>query len=60
MAVDADLYLCTHEGEIFKKLDAQDPIGLVVVTGLTTSLVANDRELAVARVRSALDLLSDY
>lgn len=60
VAVDADLYLCTHEGEIFKKLDPKDPIGLVVVTGLTSSLVANDRALAVQRVRSALDLLSDY
>jgi len=60
VAVDSDLYLCTHEGELFKKLEADDPIGLIVINGLTASLVANDRKLAVERIRSALDLLASY
>ncbi len=60
VAVDADLYLCTHEGEMFKKLEADDPIGLIVINGLTSSLVANDRKLAVERVQSALGLLANY
>jgi cell division protein FtsQ len=60
VAVDADLYLCTPEGELFKKLEADDPIGLIVITGLTSSLVANDRKLAVSRVRSALELMAQY
>ncbi len=60
VAVDADLYLCNHEGEIFKKLEPQDPHDLIVITGLTSSLVANDRNTAVKRVKEALGLLSDY
>ncbi|MCL2824656.1 MAG: FtsQ-type POTRA domain-containing protein, partial [Polyangiaceae bacterium] len=60
VAVDADLYLCTPEGELFKKLEVGDPIGLVVVSGVTASLVANDRKLAVSRIRSALELVGQY
>lgn len=60
VAVDADLYLCTHEGELFKKLDPDDPIGLVVISGLTGAQVANDRKSAISRVRSALELLGQY
>ncbi len=60
VAVDADLYLCTPDGELFKKLEADDPIGLVVISGLTASLVANDRKLAVSRVKSALELMGHY
>lgn len=60
VAVDGDLYLCTHEGELFKKLETDDPIGLVVISGLTSSQVASDRNLAVARVRTALELLANY
>jgi cell division protein FtsQ len=60
VSVDADLYLCTHEGEIFKKLEKDDPIGLVVISGLTGAQVASDRKMAVGRVRSALELLEQY
>lgn len=60
VAVDADLYLCTHEGELFKKLETDDPIGLVVISGLTGAQVANDRKSAISRVRSALELLGQY
>jgi len=60
VAVDADLYLCTPDGELFKKLEADDPIGLVVITGMTASLISDDRKLAVSRVRSALELVGQY
>jgi len=60
VSVDADLYLCTPEGEMFKKLEADDPIGLVVISGLTASLVSSDRKLAVSRVRTALELMGHY
>ncbi|PIE05755.1 MAG: cell division protein [Sorangium cellulosum] len=60
VVVDADLYLCTHEGEIFKKLESDDPSGLVVINGLTSALVAHDRKLATERIQGALQLLSNY
>jgi cell division protein FtsQ len=60
VAVGPELYLCTHEGELFKRLEPGDPSKLVVITGLTTEQVAHDRAGAIRRIRSALDLLLDY
>ena len=60
VAVDADLYLCTHEGDIFKRVEAEDPSDLVVITGLSAAQVATDRTLAIKRIRTALELLSSY
>lgn len=60
VAVDADLYLCTAQGELFKKLELEDPSDLVVISGITALQVAADRKIAQARVRGALDLLTQY
>ncbi|MCU0693925.1 MAG: FtsQ-type POTRA domain-containing protein [Polyangiaceae bacterium] len=60
VAVGADLYLCTHEGEIFKRLEAGDPGELVVVTGLMPEHLSSNRGRAIERVRLALRLLADY
>lgn len=60
VAVDADLYLCTAQGELFKKLELDDPSDLVVISGITASQIAADRNVMQARVRSALELLSQY
>jgi cell division protein FtsQ len=60
VSVGGDLVLCTHEGELFKRLEPGDPSSLVVITGLEPEQVAADRPAAVRRVRAALELLSDY
>ena len=60
VAVDADLYLCTPQGELFKKLDMEDPAGLIVISGLTAAQVAADKHVVTARIRSALELLANY
>ena len=60
VTVGSDLYLCTHEGELFKRLEAGDPSALSVITGLTADQLAQDRPAAIRRVRDALDLAADY
>lgn len=60
VVVGSDLYLCTHDGEIFKRVEPGDPSGVVVITGLRPEQLALDRGAAVRRVRSALDLLAEY
>jgi cell division protein FtsQ len=60
VAVGSELYLCTHEGEIFKRLEAGDPSTLVVITGLTPDDLGKDRPGANRRIRAALDLMMDY
>lgn len=54
-------YVCTHEGDIFKKAEPSDPLSeAVVITGLTTDEIDKDRAAVMRRVRGALDLLSEY
>ena len=60
VAVGTELYLCTHEGELFKRLEPGDPSQLVVVTGLTAEQVSQDRPGSIRRIRAALELLTDY
>ncbi len=60
VAIGSELYLCTHEGELFKQLEPGDPSQLVVISGLTPEQVAQDRPAVVRRIRGALDLLADY
>jgi cell division protein FtsQ len=60
VVVGSELYLCTHDGELFKRVEPGDPTNLVVISGLTADQVANDRPGSVRRIRTALDLMMDY
>jgi cell division protein FtsQ len=60
VAMGADLYLSTRQGELFKKVEPGDPFDLPVVTGIKPEDVANDRSAAVALIRRALDVVADY
>lgn len=58
--IGVELYLCTHDGEPFKRLEAGDPSSLVVVTGIEPEEVATNRDGVVKRIRGALELLNEY
>ena len=60
VAMGADLYLATRQGELFKKFEAGDPYDLPVVSGIHAEDVAEDRAAAVNMIRRALDLVADY
>jgi cell division protein FtsQ len=53
-------YLVSREGMIFKRFELGDPTDLPIITGLDPDNVADDRPLAEATLRRALDLASDY
>ena len=55
-----DSYLASREGEIFKRLEANDPADLPIITGITPEAVADDRDGVTSSVRRALDLASDF
>jgi len=55
-----DLYLTSHTGEIFKRIEPGDPSDLPIITGITTDAVADDREGVAQSIRRALDLAGDY
>lgn len=55
-----DTWLATADGEPFKKLEADDPIDLPLVTGLRSESLAEDREGAVRTIRRAIDLAAEY
>lgn len=58
-SVGGELYLATRDGELFKKLDADDPSDLPLVTGITAEQVARDRQGVVLAVKRALDVADD-
>jgi cell division protein FtsQ len=53
-------YLASREGEIFKRLEAGDPVELPIITGISETAVAEDRDGVKEIVRRALDLAGDY
>jgi len=55
-----DLYLASHTGEIFKRIEPGDPSDLPIITGITPDAVADDREGVEQSIRRALDLAGDY
>jgi cell division protein FtsQ len=60
VAVGPDLYLSTRQGELFKKPESGDPYDLPVITGTRPEDIVKDRDAAVAMIKKALDLVSDY
>ena len=53
-------YLASREGLIFKRFELGDPIDVPIITGLDSDAVAEDRTIAEATVRRALDLVNDF
>ena len=59
-SIGGRLYLVTPEGEPFKVVGDGDPFDLPLVTGISASLLARDREAAVQRLRTGLRVVRDY
>lgn len=60
VTIGSDVYLCTHEGELFKKIEPGDPGNLILISGPLAEQITKDRASVVKRVRGALDLLAQY
>ncbi len=58
--IGSELYLCTEQGEPFKRLEAGDPSNLPVITGISGDDVSANRKGVVARIKAALELLNEY
>ncbi len=59
VALPSGTWLATSRGELFKKIDAGDPVDLPVVTGFTDVDAVSDRESTAQLVRRALDVAAD-
>lgn len=60
VSIGGDTYLSTRKGELFKRLEAGDPVDLPIVTGLEADRVGRDRDGTEKAIVRALDLASDY
>lgn len=58
--INAELYLATRDGDLFKKLGEDDPSDLPVVTGITAEQIARDRAGVVLAVKRVLDVVEDF
>lgn len=54
-AIGGELYVVTRDGDLFKKIGADDPSDLPIVTGILPAQVASDRRGVVIAVKRALD-----
>ncbi len=59
LALDGELWLVDHTGEIFKAVGDGDPTDFPVVTGIGQAELGRDREGVHERLRRVLDLLLD-
>jgi cell division protein FtsQ len=57
---DGSLYLLTAEGEPFKSVEAGDPTDLPIVTGINPRDLALDRDRAVERLATGLEVIREY
>ncbi len=58
-AIGGELYLCTRDGDLFKKVGSDDPSDLPIVTGILPAQVASDRRGVVLAVKRALDVAEE-
>ncbi len=58
-AVGGELYLVTRDGDLFKKIGAEDPSDLPVITGILPAQVASDRRGVVLAVKRVLDVAEE-
>lgn len=59
-SISDELYLVTQAGEPFKRLEPSDPYDLPVVTGISATALAQDRQLEIQRIGEGLELLRSY
>lgn len=59
VALPSGTWLATSQGEVFKKIEADDPIDLPVITGISDADAASDRDSTAQIIRRALDLCAD-
>lgn len=59
IALPSGTWLATSHGDLFKKIEADDPNDLPVITGLTDDAAGNDRDATAQIIRRALDLATD-
>jgi cell division protein FtsQ len=59
VALPSGTWLATAHGELFKKIEADDPNDLPVLTGITDDSAASDRDATSQIIRRALDLATD-
>lgn len=59
VALSSGTWLATSHGELFKRIDAEDPNDLPVITGINEVDAAGDRESTAQIIRRALDLAAD-
>jgi cell division protein FtsQ len=60
LATTDGTYLVTRDGGIVKRVEADDPTDLPIVTGVDLQVFVEDREGSAREVRRALDLAADY
>lgn len=58
-AIGGELYLATREGDLFKRVDQNDPDDLPLVTGISPERVASDRPGVVLSIKRVLDVMDD-
>jgi cell division protein FtsQ len=59
VGLGSDLYVATHEGDVFKQLGPEDPSDLPVVTGIRPEMAVDDRQGLAILVRRALDVVDE-
>lgn len=59
VALPSGTWLATSQGELFKKVEPDDPVDLPVVTGISEADAAGDRDATAQIVRRALDLAAE-
>lgn len=58
-AIGGELYLATRDGDLFKKIGADDPSDLPIVTGILPAQVSSDRRGVVLAVKRVLDVAEE-
>ena len=59
MAIGGELYLATRDGDLFKKIGADDPSDLPLVTGILPAQVTSDRAGVVITIKRVLDVAEE-
>jgi cell division protein FtsQ len=59
-SVGEDLFLVTPQGEPFKKVEPGETFDLALITGLSLTEMARDRDREMDRMRTAIDVLGQY
>jgi cell division protein FtsQ len=57
--IGGELYLATRDGDLFKKIGAEDPSDLPLITGIPPAHVVSDRPGVVLAVKRVLDVAEE-